>query len=82
MSLLMVAGCTRHVYVAKEMTWECAPEHEMPEYPEAQTVRITFVEAPRHQEEVSGRELCDQLRAARKRTVVSNTTLGVIPIEG
>lgn len=65
-----LAGCTRHVYVSKEMTWECASEHEMPEYAEAQTVRFKFVEAPRYQEEVSGKGLCDQLKAAGKRTVV------------
>jgi hypothetical protein len=70
MSLLTVAGCTRHAYVSKEMTWECAPEHDMPEYPGAQTVRFKFVEAPRFEEEVSGKGLCDQLRAAEKRTVV------------
>jgi hypothetical protein len=42
----------------------------MAEYAEAQTVRFTFVEAPRYQEKVSGRSLCDQLKAAGKRTVV------------
>ena len=50
-----LAGCSRHVYVSKEMSWECAPENETPEYPEAQTVRFKFVEAPRYQEEVSGK---------------------------
>jgi len=29
LSQSMLAGCTRHVSVRKEMTWECAPEHEM-----------------------------------------------------
>ena len=70
LSQSMLAGCTRHVSVRKEMTWECVPEHEMREYPEAQTVRFKFVEAPRYQEEVSGKGLCDQLRAAGKRTVM------------
>jgi hypothetical protein len=42
----------------------------MSEYPEAQTVRFKFVEAPRYQEEVSGKGLCDGLKAAGKRTVV------------
>jgi len=38
-------------------------------YPEAQTMRVTFVEAPRYQEEVSGRGLCNQLKIAGKGTV-------------
>jgi hypothetical protein len=42
----------------------------MPECPEAQAVRFKFVEGPRYQEEVSGKGLCDQLRAAGKRTVM------------
>jgi hypothetical protein len=68
--LATVAGCTRHVYVSTEMSWECAPEHHMAAYPEGQTVRVTFVEAPRYQEEVSGRGLCNQLKVAGKRTFV------------
>jgi hypothetical protein len=52
------------------MSWECAPEHQVAVYPEAQTVRVTFVEAPRYQEEVSGRGLCNQLKVAGKGTVV------------
>ena len=40
-------------------------------YPEAQTMRVTFVEAPRYQGEVSGRGLCNQLKVAGKRTVVA-----------
>ena len=66
LSQSMLAGCTRHVSVRKEMTWECAPEHEMREYPEAQTVRFKFVEAPRYQEEVSGKGLCDPAKSRRK----------------
>ena len=68
--LATVAGCTRHVYVTTEMSWECAPEHQMAAYPEAQTVRVTFVEAASYQEEVSGRGLCNQLKVAGKRTFV------------
>ena len=69
-SLSTIAGCTHHIYVSKGMTWECAPEHDMRDYPEAQTVRLKFVEAPQYEEEVSGKGLCDQLRASAKRTVM------------
>jgi hypothetical protein len=67
--LATVAGCTRHVHVSRERSWEYAPEHQVAVYPEAQTVRVTFVEAPRYQEEVSGRGLCNQLKVAGKGTV-------------
>lgn len=52
-----VAGCTRHVNVSKEMTWECAPEHYMPQYPEVQPARFRFVEDPSYEEVVSGKGL-------------------------
>jgi hypothetical protein len=42
----------------------------MPQYPEAQPVRLRFVEDPSYEEVVSGRGLCDQLRASGKRAVV------------
>ena len=64
------AGCTRHVNVSKEMTWKCAPEHYMPQYPEAQPVRFRFIEDPSYEEVVSGKGLCDQLKASGKRVVV------------
>jgi hypothetical protein len=68
---LFQAGCTtHHVFVSKEMTWECAPEHYMPDAPDAQTVRLRFVEAPEFEEEVSGRGLCDKLKASGKTTVL------------
>ena len=68
---LFQAGCTtHHVFVSKEMTWECAPEHYMPDAPVAQTVRFRFVEAPEYEEEVSGRGLCDKLKASGKTTVL------------
>jgi len=69
-SLATVAGCTRHVYASKEMTWECAPEHYMPEYPEAQTVRFKFVENPSYEDEISGKGLCGQLMTSGKKTVM------------
>jgi hypothetical protein len=78
-SLSLAAGCTHRepppepistVYVSKEMTWECAPEHYMSQYPEAQPVRFRFVEDPSYEEVASGRGLCDQLRASGKRVVV------------
>lgn len=55
---------------AKIMTWECAPEHYMPQYPEAQPVRFRFIEDPSYEEVVSGKGLCDQLKASGKRVVV------------
>ena len=69
-SLSPVVGCSRQINVAKEMTWECAPEHNMPQYPEAQCVRFKYVEDPSYEEEVSGRGLCDQLTASGKKVVV------------
>jgi hypothetical protein len=69
-SLASVEGCTHHVYVSKEMTWVCAPEHYMPQCPEAQPVRFKFVEDPSYEDEVSGKGLCDQLRTSGKRTVM------------
>jgi hypothetical protein len=68
-SMSATAGCTRQVHVTKEMTWECAPEHYMSQYPEAQPVRFRFVEDPRFEEVVSGKGLCDQLRISGKRVV-------------
>jgi hypothetical protein len=68
-SLSLATGCTRHVDITKEMTWECAPEHYMPQYPEAQPVRFRFVEDPQFEELVSGRGLCDQLKACGRRVV-------------
>ena len=69
-SLSSLGGCTHHVYVTKKMTWECAPEHDMHAYPDAQTVRFKFVEAPEYEEEGCGKGLCDQLRASAKKTVM------------
>jgi hypothetical protein len=68
-SLSLVTGCSRRINVSKEMTWECAPEHNMPQYPEAQCVRFKFVEDPSWEDEISGRGLCDQLRASGKRVI-------------
>lgn len=68
--MLWAAGCTRHVNVSKEMTWECSPEDFMPEYPEAQPVRFTYVENPSYYDVVPGKGLCDQLKASGKRVVV------------
>ena len=57
-------GCEREVRlrVTKQMTWECAPEHYMPAYPEAQPVRFRYLENPHHEVVQSGRGLCDQLK--------------------
>jgi hypothetical protein len=48
------------------MTWECAPERAMEQYPEAQPVRFRFVENPAYEEVIFGRGLCDQLRRSSK----------------
>jgi hypothetical protein len=51
------------------MTWECAPDQFMPQYPNAQPVRFRFVIDPHCEDVVSGRGLCDQLRRSGKREV-------------
>jgi len=69
--LLFTISCEREirVRVAKLMSWECAPEHYMPAYPEAQPVRFRFVEDTHYEEVVSGRGLCDQLKNGGKPVV-------------
>jgi hypothetical protein len=64
-------GCEREVRlrVTKQMSWECAPEHYMRAYPEAQPVRFRYVENPHHEVVQSGRGLCDQLKSAGKPVV-------------
>jgi hypothetical protein len=57
------------VRVTKLMNWECAPEHYMPAYPEAQPVRFKYVENSHYEEVVSGRGLCDQLKNEGKTVV-------------
>jgi hypothetical protein len=69
--LLPTLGCEREVLlrVTKQMAWECAPEHYMPAYPEAQPVRFRYIENPHHEVIQSGRGLCDQLKTAGKAVV-------------
>lgn len=55
--------------MTKQMRWECAPEHYMPAYPEAQPVRFRYVENPHFDEIASGRGLCDQLKSRDKPVV-------------
>lgn len=55
--------------VTKPMNWECAPDRYMPAYPDAQPVRLRFVENPHFEEVVSGRGLCDQLKSGGKTVV-------------
>jgi hypothetical protein len=55
--------------VAKPMNWECAPDRYTPAYPDAQPVRLRFVENPHFEEVVSGRGLCDQLKNGGKTVV-------------
>jgi hypothetical protein len=52
------------------MTWKCAPEHYTRDYPKAQPVRFRFIEDPRFEDVVSGKGLCDQLKASGKKVVV------------
>src|SRR5919198_465857 len=67
---IAAAGCCwstiQRVHVDKEMTWECAPDRAMKEYPQAQPVRFRFVENPTYYELIFGRGLCDQLRRSSK----------------
>ena len=58
------------VRIQKEMTWECAPDQYKAWAPEAQPVRFRFVEGPQYEEVVSGRGLCDQLKATGKEPVM------------
>ena len=64
-----LSGCD-HYYRAKvKMTWECVPALNMPQYPDAQAVRLRFVENPAYFEVVSGRGLCDQLTVSGQKVV-------------
>jgi hypothetical protein len=67
--LLAMTGCNHSVRVTEQMTWECAPDRYMPQYPDPQPVRFRFVEDPRFEDVVSGRGLCDQLRRSGKSVV-------------
>lgn len=77
-------GCEREVRlrVTKQMTWECAPEHYMPAYPEAQPVRFRYLENPHHEVVQSGRGLCDQLKKKVSRWWPSNSSFGAIESAG
>jgi hypothetical protein len=67
---LLSVGCERRFVVEERMTWECAPELSMQQYPDAQPVRFRFVENPQFEEVEFGRGLCDQLNAAGRNVVV------------
>jgi hypothetical protein len=77
-------GCEREVRLrtTKQMTWECAAEHYMPAYPEAQPVRFRYVENPHHEVIQSGRGLCDQLKSADKSVVTVEFDFGAIEFAG
>lgn len=51
------------------MTWECAPERDSQNHPEAQHVRLRYVEKPAYEEVVPGKGLCDRLTATGKNVV-------------
>ena len=61
-------GCTRHVTVSKDMTWECAPEEYKHGYfarPD-EYVRFRFIEDPHCFEVESSKNLCAELRQMGK----------------
>jgi hypothetical protein len=67
---LLLPGCNRQRVIKVEMTWECAPDKNMPEAPDAQPVRFRYVADPHYEEVVAGRGLCDQLKSSGKKVVV------------
>jgi hypothetical protein len=69
-ALFVLPGCNRQRVIRVEMTWECAPDKNMPDAPDAQPVRFKYVANPHYEEIVSGRGLCDQLKSSGKKVVV------------
>jgi len=68
--LFFGVGCNREIRVQKEMTWECAPEYYMRNYPQAQPVRLRFIENPHYEEVISGQGLCNQLEKSGRTVVI------------
>jgi len=69
--VLILIGCTRTVNVAKQMTWECAPEEYKTGYyarPD-EYVRFRYVDEPHCSEVESARNLCAELRLIGKPVV-------------
>jgi len=61
-------GCTRHVNVSKQMTWECAPEEYKQGYyarPD-EYVRFRFVDNPHCFEVEASKNFCAELRKQGK----------------
>lgn len=56
--------------VQKPMTWACAPDRVTKDYPEAQPVRLRYVEKPAYEELVFGKGLCDRLTSTAKKVVM------------
>lgn len=54
------------------MTWACAPDRFMPDYPDAQPVRLRFVEKPEYEIVVFGKGLCDRLTSGGKEVVAAD----------
>ena len=52
------------------MKWECVPERVTKDYPEAQPVRLRYVERPNYYELVFGKGLCDRLMSTEKDIVI------------
>jgi hypothetical protein len=69
-ALFALLGCNRQRLLKVEMTWECAPDKYVPWAPDAQPVRFRYVADPHYEEVVSGRGLCNQLKASGKKVVV------------
>ena len=70
---MVLVGCTRHVEVSKQMSWECAPEEYKQGYyakPD-EYVRFRFVEDPRCFEVESAKNLCADLRNIGKPAITA-----------
>jgi hypothetical protein len=59
------------VHLVKEMTWRCVEPsvHDRLTYPGSENVCLWYVENPRYSELISGRNLCDRLKAHNKTVV-------------
>jgi len=71
-SALALCGCeAKHARAFKEMTWMCVEPSKQDRitYPDSQNVCLWFVENPRYSELISGRKLCDRLKAHNKAVV-------------
>ena len=76
---LFAIGCRfpdRHMTVQETMTWACAPDRVTRDYPEAQAVRLRFVDNPAYEEVVFGKGLCESLSSAKSVVTVEFNVSG------